>query len=251
MSVRNGRSSLLVSMDACQLAMAKLCTIFALCYSNLAPVRGASGEQAISESVDLGESAMSDYSYVNILKRRAKSLAREEAIPLAAAHERVSAAAGFADFHELSVVAKRSPDDSRLMKAALGISVLVDTIYEDDVYSAFESEVEESLSDAVGETNASDFTIEGLAFSDSVYDPLNGVLTLHVSFSYEGDQDLDRMYHGCAFYLDALIRLVLRDDEWRFADDGLEILAGESDKDRDHQMELNDQYAHWLEARKV
>lgn len=78
---------------------------------HLAPVQGAPGEQAISESVDLGESAMSNYSYANILKRHAKSLARDESIPLAAAHERVAMAAGFAHYHELNAVAKRNPDD--------------------------------------------------------------------------------------------------------------------------------------------
>ncbi len=34
------------------------------------------------------------------------------------------------------------------------------------------------------------------------------LLTLHVSFSYEEDQEPYRMRHGSAFYLDAQIRLV-------------------------------------------
>ena len=55
------------------------------------------------------------------------------------------------------------------------------------------------------------------------------------------------MYHGSAFYLDAQVRLVRRDDEWRIAEEGVEILAGESDKDRDREMELDDQYARWLD----
>ena len=37
-----------------------------------------------------------------------------------------------------------------------------------------------------------------------------------------------------------------RDDEWRIAKEGVEILAGESDKDRDREIELDDQYAQWL-----
>ncbi|NMX82332.1 MULTISPECIES: hypothetical protein [Pseudomonas] len=74
-----------------------------------------------------------------------------------------------------------------------------------------------------------------------------GVLTLRVSFAYEGEQDQDRMYHGRAFYLDAQVRLVRRDYEWRIAEEGVEILAGESDKDRDREMELDDQYAQWLD----
>lgn len=190
---------------------------------------------------------MSNYSYVSILKRRAKSLSRDTSISLAVAQVRVSLAAGFAHFHELNVIAKRKPDDPRLMKAALGIVVLNDAIYEDDVYAAFESEIDDLLSDAVGETNATGFTVKGLSITDSTYDIEVGVLTLRVSFAYEGEQDRDRMYHGSAFYLDAQVRLVRRDDEWRIAEEGVEILAGESDKDRDREMGLDDQYAQWLD----
>jgi hypothetical protein len=189
---------------------------------------------------------MSNYSYVSILKRRAKALSRDESMSLAAAQEHVSQAAGFAHFHELSVIAKRNQDDPRLMKAALGVAILSDAIYEDDVYSAFENEIDDLLSDAVGETNATGFTVKGLSITGSTYDIEVGVLTLLASFMYEGEQDQDRMYHGRAFYLDAQIRLVRRDDEWRIAEDGVEILAGESDKDRDREMELDDQYAQWL-----
>ncbi|WP_339530205.1 MULTISPECIES: hypothetical protein [unclassified Pseudomonas] len=190
---------------------------------------------------------MSNYSYVSILKRRAKSLSRDTSISLAVAQGHVSLAAGFAHFHELNVIAKRKPDDPRLMKAALGIVILSDAIYEDDVYSAFESEIDDLLSDAVGETNATGFTVKGLSITDSTYDIEVGVLTLRVSFAYEGEQDQDRMYHGSAFYLDAQVRLVRRDDEWRIAEEGVEILAGESDKDRDREMGLDDQYAQWLD----
>lgn len=190
---------------------------------------------------------MSNYSYVSILKRRAKSLSRDTSISLAVAQENVSLAAGFAHFHELNVISKRKPDDPRLMKAALGIVVLRDAIYEDDVYSAFESEIDDLLSDAVDETNATGFTVKGLSITESTYDIEVGVLTLRVSFAYEGEQDQDRMYHGSAFYLDAQVRLVRRDDEWRIAEEGVEILAGESDKDRDREMGLDDQYAQWLD----
>ena len=190
---------------------------------------------------------MSNYSYVSILKRRAKSLSRDTSISLAMAQERVSLATGFAHFHELNVIAKRKPDDPRLMKAALGIIDLRNAIYEDDVYSAFESAIDDLLSDAVGETNATGFTVKGLSITESTYDIEVGVLTLLVSFAYEGEQDQDRMYHGSAFYLDAQVRLVRRDDEWLIAEEGVEILAGESDKDRDREIGLDDQYAQWLD----
>lgn len=55
------------------------------------------------------------------------------------------------------------------------------------------------------------------------------------------------MYHGSAFHVDAQIRLVRRDDEWRIAEDGVEILARESDKGRDREIELDDQYGQWLD----
>lgn len=64
-----------------------------------------------------------------------------------------------AHFHEWNVIAKRSLDDLRLMKVALGIVILSDAIYEDDVYSAFENEIDDLLSDAVGETDATGFTV--------------------------------------------------------------------------------------------
>jgi hypothetical protein len=61
-----------------------------------------------------------------------------------------------------------------------------------------------------------------------------------------GIRSLTRMRHGSAFYLDAQIRLVRPEDEWRFVEDGLEILAGKSDKNLDHEGGLDDQYEQWL-----
>jgi hypothetical protein len=81
--------------------------------------------------------------------------------------------------------------------------------------------------------------------ADSTYDIEVGVLPLCASFAYEGEQD--RIYHGSAFYIDAQVRLVRRDGEWLIAEKGLGILAGESDKDRDREVELDDQYVQWLD----
>lgn len=55
------------------------------------------------------------------------------------------------------------------------------------------------------------------------------------------------MYHGSKFYLDVQLTLLRRDEKWIFHDEiGLEILAGESDVDRDHQAEEEDLYQSYL-----
>lgn len=49
-------------------------------------------------------------------------------------------------------------------------------------------------------------------------------------------RDQDRIFHVSAFYLDAQIRLVRRDHEWRIPDEGLDVRAGANHKDRDREM---------------
>lgn len=74
------------------------------------------------------------------------------------------------------------------MKGALGISALSDAVYENDVYSAFENEIDDLLSDAVDEANATGFTVKGLSITASTYDIEAGVLTLLMSFAYQWEQ---------------------------------------------------------------
>ncbi|WP_079227349.1 hypothetical protein [Pseudomonas putida] len=187
---------------------------------------------------------MSDFSCLNILKTHAKQLAQAEAIKLSSALERVAQQAGFSSYHELSEVAKRTPLDSRLIKAAFGVKDLRDALYENDVYSSFQQELDDQLSDATSEMNASDFEIRNVEVKSAEYSDALGLLTLAVSLAYQGTQDQDRMYHGTALYLDATLKVRRRDGEWQLADEGLSITGGESDADRDREAE----WAHWAQA---
>ncbi|WP_162497788.1 hypothetical protein [Klebsiella pneumoniae] len=62
---------------------------------------------------------MSNYSGLNILKSKAKDLAKKQGIKLTEALEAIAIDAAFSNYHELSSVAKRFPLEPRLMKAAL------------------------------------------------------------------------------------------------------------------------------------
>lgn len=63
---------------------------------------------------------MSNYSGLNILKSKAKELAKKKGIKLTEALEAIAIDADFSNYHELSSVAKRFPLEPRLMKAAFG-----------------------------------------------------------------------------------------------------------------------------------
>ena len=67
---------------------------------------------------------MSNYSYLNLIKRQAKAYARAHGLKLSAAQEQLATAFNFADFHELTTVAARNLADPRMMRAALGTSNL-------------------------------------------------------------------------------------------------------------------------------
>lgn len=181
---------------------------------------------------------MLKYSYLNLIKRHAKTHARAHGLKLSAAQEQLAREFGFADFHELTTLAARNSNDPRLMRAALGTSNLGDLVEEESVYQTLESEVEDALSGAMAETNAYDFSIEDLEVIKATYDASTGTALLTVAFSYAGEQDPDRVYHGSTFYVDANVRLQRRDGSWELLDDdGLEILGCERDVDRDYWAE--------------
>lgn len=181
---------------------------------------------------------MSKYSYINLIKRQAKAYARAHDLKLSAAQEQFGTTFGFADFHELTTVAARNSDDPRLMRAALGTSNLGELIEEESIYQALDSEVEDALSGEMAETNAHTFTIEDLEVIEAAYDASTGTALLTVAFSYAGEQDPDRVYHGSTFYVDANVRLQRRGGSWELLDeDGLEILGCERDIDRDYWAE--------------
>ena len=203
------------------------------------------GEQAIGHQsvVGFGANAMSDFSLLNIFKSQAKQLAHDQGLKLSAAQKTLARQAGFADYHEFSVVAKRNPKNPRLMMAVFGVKDFSDAIYEDDVFTALDLELEEQLSGAIAETNASGFTIDDLNVGSTEYNEVNGVLTLAVKLTYQGEQDPERMYSGTAFFLTVTVELLRRDGKWFLAEGGLSISSGESDADRDHRSE----WEHWAQ----
>jgi len=186
---------------------------------------------------------MPKFSALEILKSKAKKHAREHGLKLAAAQESLAVDAGFATYHELSVVAQRNPKDPRLMQAAFGVKDFSGAIYESDVYSDLDQTLEEMLSGAIADTNASEFSIHSLDITLANYKDDVGVLTLGASVTYRGKQDQERMYHGSAFFLSCTIELKRRDDEWLLSEDGVAITAYETDVDRDRQAEWD----HWAE----
>ncbi|KTS77100.1 hypothetical protein NS274_12775 [Pseudomonas oryzihabitans] len=180
---------------------------------------------------------MSGFSPLEIFKSQAKQIARDQGLKLSDAQKMLAQEAGFEHYHELHVVAQRNPKDRRLMKAAFGVEDFRDAIYQDDVYSDLDLELERQLSGAIAETNAEAFTISDLIVRTKEYTGATGVLNLTISLTYGGSQHPDRPYHGAAFHLEASIQLLRRKNTWRLAEEGLIILNSESDMDRDHRSE--------------
>lgn len=180
---------------------------------------------------------MSDFSPLNIFKSQAKQLVRDQDVKLSTAQETLAQTAGFANYHELSVVALRNPKDPRLMVAVFGVKDFSDAIHEGDVYADLDQELEDQLSEAIAETNASGFTIDDLAVDTAGYNDRTGVLTLMVKLTYQGEQHPERMYSGTAFFLTATVLLLRRDGKWLLAEEGVSISSGESDADRDRRSE--------------
>ncbi|MDM8347682.1 hypothetical protein P8H27_02060 [Pseudomonas sp. sp1636] len=193
---------------------------------------------------------MSKYSYFNLIKSKAKTLAQEQGFKLSVAQEQLATSLKFKDFHELTTVASRNPDDARLIGAALGSSNTADVIYDSPVYERFCEEIDNLLSGETADTNAYDYSCEDFEVTASSYDETKGLLALEVSFTYSGEQDQDRPYAGCEFYLDVEVTLARRSGEWLFEEDWVVLTKIETDQDRDREAELEDMYADYLKDKK-
>ncbi|SEC47231.1 hypothetical protein SAMN05216205_2419 [Pseudomonas mohnii] len=134
---------------------------------------------------------------------------------LSAAQEALARHAGFEDYHELKVVAQRSPTDPRLMLAVFGVRDFKDAIHEDDVFSELDQELEHMLSGAMAETNASEFSIGEYEVESATYEDATGVLKL----------------------LQTEVELIRRDCKWSLGEDGVSITSSETDADRDRRDE--------------
>ena len=189
------------------------------------------------------------YDSISLIKQQAKALGKSEGIPLSSAQELFAHSAKFANFHDLTMVAARNPNDPRLIRAAFGVDDLKDAIWEDDLPSQLDDLMEEFSSEARADTNASDFQVTDLEITQSDYDEKLGKLTLTGAFTYAGEQHPDRMYHGSKFFMQAKFYLIRRFDGWSFDEDQqFEITSGESDVDRDRENELESQYQDYLES---
>ncbi|MGE8174760.1 hypothetical protein [Pseudomonas fluorescens] len=130
------------------------------------------------------------------------------------------------------------------MTAVFGIKDFIQAIHEDDVYADLDLELEDQLSGAIADTNASGFTIDALEVETAEYGEATGVLSLGVSLTYQGQQDQERVYHGAAYFLTATVELLRRDGKWLLAEEGVSISSSESDADRDRRSE----WEHWAQV---
>ncbi|WP_138438245.1 P-loop NTPase family protein [Marinobacter alexandrii] len=183
---------------------------------------------------------MPKFSPISIIKRSTKTLARNQTIPLNKALESVATSSGFSDFHEMTAVAKKSSQESRLTKAAFGLSDLGSAVFEDEIDFALDSLLEEELSGAIAETNAYNFSLQSIDVGSTHYDEHVGILTLNAELEYCGDQDPDRPYHGTSFFIKAEIRLKWTSDGWELLEDEpltIESCTTDADKDREAEMD--------------
>lgn len=181
---------------------------------------------------------MSDFSPISIFKSQAKQHARQHDMKLSAAQEALARRAGFEDYHELKVVAQRSPTDPRLMLAVFGVRVFKDAIHDNELFSQLDKELGDHLSGAIAETSASGFTIDALTVDTTEYADSTGMLLLGISLSYKGEQDQERVYQSAARFLTVTVKLLRREDKWLLAEDGVPRSSTSSSPYRlkDHNM---------------
>lgn len=189
---------------------------------------------------------MPKFSPISIIKRSAKLLARNQAIPLNEALEAVATSSGFSDFHEMTAVAKKSSQESRLTKAAFGLSDFGSAVFENEIDFALDSLLEEELSGAIAETNAYNFSLRNIKVSSTHYDENDGILTVNAELDYCGEQDQDRPFHGRRFYIQAEVLLKWTSEGWELLEDEpLVIESCTTDADSDREAELDWLYEEW------
>jgi hypothetical protein len=194
---------------------------------------------------------MNQYSYFNLIKREAKAYGKSHNISLAVAQEHIAREAGFAHYHEMLVVSKSKPDDPRLMLRAVGLTNFNEILFEDPLWGDLDFLVEDVMSGAIADTNATGFTVENLKVYSAEYDESTGIATIDVYFEYQGEQDPDRVWHGAAFYIHGQVRLNFRDG-WSFVEDedALVMTDVKTDQDLDHEAGLEDLYEEHLASQK-
>lgn len=184
---------------------------------------------------------MSRYTFSNILKAKAKLLSKTSNLKLSEAQEVTAKHYKFSNFHEFTAVAKRNPNDERLMLAALGVLELSELLHVNDDYLYYElaNKLDDYMSDRIAETNALGYGLDYYDCTDQSYNTDTGVVTLSLSVDYSGDQDEDKAYHGSAFKVELIIRLRCIDSIWEFqTDDEIEVINVVNDIDKYHELDL-------------
>ena len=184
---------------------------------------------------------MTNFSIIYLFKRRAKKLAKAQQFPLSESLNLLSQEAGFQHWHEAQAVAKKTPQDPRLVAIAFGTNDLSETVFDSSVYPALEELLEEEMSGAIAETNAEAFSIDDMQVNKTDYDESTGILALSADIQYAGDQIPDKVYSGTSFHLEVIIRLFWDQTRWVLAEyDALEMISGISDQELDWQQQAAD-----------
>lgn len=185
---------------------------------------------------------MSKYTYSNVLKSKAKLLSKTSNLKLSEAQEITAKHYKFSNFHELTTVAKRNPNDKRLMLAALGATELTELLHINDDYLYYElaHRLDDYMAESIAETNALGYGLDYYECTDETYNTDTGVVTLNLTVDYSGEQDEDKMYHGSAFEVELIIRLKCIDSIWEFQpdDDGIEFINVINERDKYHEHDL-------------
>lgn len=100
--------------------------------------------------------------------------------------------------------------------------------------------VEDALSSEIASTNADGFVVDDFSIEETYYDETKGILTLDVTFLYQGKQSPDHVYAGSEFSVEAKIHLFWRNDKWLFSDEDVEVTHVQSDTERDWIDEKED-----------
>jgi len=96
-------------------------------------------------------------------------------------------------------------------------------------WSELDSELEDTLSGSIAETNALGYMIDDWEIIDVDHDYDAKECIVFLSVSYSGEQDPDRMWCGTTFYLKLKCRFIFEDGEWKLND--IELTDQSSDFD--------------------
>ena len=179
------------------------------------------------------EKVMSGFDYLSLIKRQAKSLAKNKSIKLSAALASIASQGGFSHYHELQKVAAKRPTDPRLMRLALQTNNLDEVVFNKSIYGQIRPILENELSYYVA-VKASGFSIDDLVVEEAIYDQSTGVLSTYADIKCVGTLKPGQPYSSTEFDLNVVIRLFRHVNHWDFTEsDSFEITGIVGDQDLD------------------